>query len=91
MPEVDLVRTIGHKSPVAYIPRIQVHRRQSIASGEPHDLRRVNHRERIAEDVDRFGTLRVRCLEGRLELIRLARLDDDQLHSEKSSNLGELR
>jgi hypothetical protein len=38
----------------------------------------IGRDERIAEDVDRLGTLRVRCLEGSLELIRLARLDDDQ-------------
>jgi hypothetical protein len=51
----------------------------------------LNTKKRIAENIDRFGTLRVRCLEGRFELIRLARLDDDHLHSELSPDLGELR
>src|SRR5262245_5136454 len=48
MPEVDVVRTIGHKSAVLYIPPIQVHRRQSIASGELDDLRGVSKNERVA-------------------------------------------
>ena len=45
----------------------------------------------IAEDVDPLGTLLVCCLKGGLELIRVARLDDDQLHSQQSPELGELR
>ena len=44
----------------------------------------MNENKRIAEDVDRLGALRVRYLEGCLDLIRLARLDDDQLHAEQS-------
>jgi len=40
--------------------------------------------------VDCVGTLCSRFLEGGLELIRLARLDDDQLYSQLSPGLGKL-
>jgi hypothetical protein len=33
----------------------------------------------------------MRRLEGSLEMIRLARLDDDELHSQQSSDLGKPR
>ena len=51
----------------------------------------MNENKRIAEDVDRRGPLSVRCLEGCLELIWLARLDDDQLYFQQSPNLRERR
>ena len=91
MPEVECVRTIGHKSAVLNIPPTQVHRRQLIASGEPHDRRRVSEDERIAQNEDPLGTLLARCVEGCLKVSRVARLDDDQLHSQQRPEFGEPR
>src|SRR5215469_5361064 len=79
------------KSAIEHVSPNQIDRRQLVACREPRDLCRVNENKRIAQDVDRLGTLLARRVEGCLELIRRARLDDYQLHSQQSPEFGELR